>query len=579
MNFKKLMLSSLRTKLLIMFVILTAIPLIFVGVVSYVKSINIISKNTHTFTQLQASQVSQDIDVIFQDTKRFTEISKLDSTIHFLTNDENTYEDAKNILNLFSFYREIYQSSDNIQSISIFNLDGKIISEDKGVHQLDTSPRENPEYTQLLKNPTDTLIQQTEVNNQPMISITDTVILEITGEVIGFINILIDATVIEEILGNATLGETGSFYVETAAGESLYLSGNQAGRHLISNWRTIREKDSGYMTNNSQSTFTVFDTVESTGWKVIGQAPLQELMKDANEIRSLIMISVGFSIIFTITLYFFISSKLIRPIRNLKENMKLASQGNLDVKVVNESSDEIADLANSFNVMIKKIKSLLLKSIDEQKQLTLAEFKALQSQINPHFLYNTLDNIIWMAEAKKSSEVIDMTKALSHFFRISLSNGEDVIKLAQEIDHVRNYLIIQKIRYRDILEVTFDFNDEIVDYSILKITLQPLVENAIYHGIKNKRGKGLVSIRGDFTEDGDICIEVIDNGIGIKEEQLTKIQHQLRTGTKGKKTSGGFGMFNVQKRIQLYYGSQYGLTIESSYQIGTYIRLTIPAMR
>lgn len=577
---KKWVISSLRAKLLIMFVILTAIPLIFVGLVSYVKSINIISENAHTFAQLQASQVSQEIDVIFQDAMRFTEISKLESTISFLMNDENTYDEAKGILNMFSFYREIYQSSNTIQSISIFNLDGKAISEDKGVHQLETLPAKNPDYKQILLSPKDTLIQPAVINNKPVISITDTVVLDITGEVIGFINILVDSSAIEDILSEATLGDSGAFYIETASGESLFLTSTKyTGRHLIPKWRQMKEENSGYMTNASRTTFTVFDTIATTGWKIIGQAPVSELMKDSNDIRSLIFITVAFSIIFTITLYYFISSKLIRPIRHLKEKMKIASLGNLDVKVVNESSDEIADLGNSFNIMLAKIKSLLQKSVNEQKQLTNAEFRALQSQINPHFLYNTLDNIIWMAESKKSSEVIEMTKALSNFFRITLSNGKDSITLEKEIEHIRNYLTIQKIRYRDILDVTFDFNDEILNFFILKLTLQPLVENAIYHGIKNKRGKGIIHIKGDFNKTGDICIDIIDNGIGMKEDELMRIRQQLTRGIPLNKDSGGFGMVNVQQRIQLYYGKPYGLTLDSKYGDGTHICLIIPAMR
>lgn len=580
MKLTKWIVSSLRTKLLIMFVILTVIPLIFVGMVSYVKSIKIISENANTFAELQATQVSQEVDIIFQDVKRFTEIGKQESTIQFLINQENTYEEAENILNMISFYREIYQSSKNIRAISIFNLDGKLISEDNGVHQMDSIPSKNPDFTKLIKQQENTIIQPTVINSIPVISITRSVISEITGAVIGFINIVVDASAIEEILRGGSLGDSGSFHIETEFGESVFFSSTDTeGRYFISDWNSIRKRQSGIVTNSSGTIVTVFDTVLSTGWKVIGQAPVKEIMRDANEIRSLIIFTVACSIIFTITLYFFISSKLIMPIRNLKQKMKLASLGNLDVKVMNESTDEIADLSNSFNSMISKIKSLLHKSVEEQKQLTKAEFRALQSQINPHFLYNTLDNIIWMAEAKKSTEVIEMTKALSQFFRLTLSGGKDWITLRNEIEHIRNYLIIQKIRYRDILDVSLHLNEEILDYEILKLTLQPLVENAIYHGIKNKRGKGLIIIKGDFNSQGNICIEIIDNGIGIKEEKLLEIRLQMSRGMPLNRENGGFGMFNVQQRIRLYYGENFGLTINSNYGEGTLICLTIPPER
>jgi two-component system, sensor histidine kinase YesM len=578
MKLTKWIASSLRTKLLIMFVMLTVIPLILVGIVSYVKSIHIITENTYSFAKLQANQVSQEIDVIFQDVKRFTEIGEQESTIQFLINQENTYEESNTILSMVSFYRKIYQSSEYIRSISIFNPEGKAISESIGVHQLELIPRKNQDYQKLFKKQANTIIQPTTKNSIPVISITSSVISESTGDVIGFINIVVDALAIEDILNKGSLGDSSSFHIETEFGESVFFSSSdQGGRQFISDWNSIRKKESGLVVNPSGTILTVFDTVGTTGWKVIGQAPIKEIMGDANEIRSLIIFTVACSIIFTITLYFFISSKLIRPIRNLKEKMKLVSAGNLDVKVMNESSDEISDLGNSFNFMITKIKSLLQKSVEEQKQLTKAEFRALQSQINPHFLYNTLDNIIWMAEAKKSTEVIEMTKALSFFFRITLSGGKDWITVRNEIEHIRNYLIIQKIRYRDILDVSFHIEEEILNYKILKLTLQPLVENAIYHGIKNKRGKGLIIIKGYFDFDGNICIEIIDNGMGIKEERLSEIRQQLAKGIPLKRENGGFGMFNVQQRIRLYYGDQFGLTINSRYGEGSLVNLTIPA--
>ncbi|MCF6411531.1 sensor histidine kinase [Pseudalkalibacillus salsuginis] len=577
MKLKKWLVSSLRTKLLVMFILLTVIPLIIIGMVSYIKSIHIISHNARTSAQLQANQASQAINVIFEDIQRFTEMGNQESTVHFLLSTENIYEDAKNILNMFAFYREIYPYSENIRNIKIYNLDGRVISEADGVHQLEKSPKNDPEYTNLLQREEHSMIVPTTINNTPVISITSSVISEVTGEVIGFINMVVDATAIEQILDQTSLGDSGIFYIETELGESIFFpTENKKGRAFIANRELIRKRTSGVIMNQSGTTVTVFDTVASTGWKVIGQAPVKEIMSDSNEIRTLIVFTVACSIIFTITLYYFISLRLIRPIRHLKEKMKHASDGDLDVQVNSESMDEIADLSNSFNIMISKIKSLLQQSVEEQKQLTNAEFRALQNQINPHFLYNTLDNIIWMAESKKSNEVIEMTTALSRFFRITLSGEKDWITIENELEHIRSYLVIQKIRYRDILDVSFHINEEILPHKILKLTLQPLIENAIYHGIKNKRGKGLIIIKGDFDFDGNIRIEIIDNGKGIKEERLHEIQERLARGLPMSGGNSGIGMYNVQQRIQLFFGQQYGLDVNSRYGEGTIITLTIP---
>ncbi|RKL65644.1 two-component sensor histidine kinase [Salipaludibacillus neizhouensis] len=575
-----LLVSSLRSKLLIMFILLTVFPLIFVGMISYGKSEKLISENAFTAAELQAAQLSQEIDVIFQDALRFTEIGKQEDTMRFLNRTGvDTYEEAKTILSLFAFYREIIPSSKNILDVSITNHEGKTISESKGVFKKDQSELVNLVEKEVNGTSNDIKIETIIVNNIPVISITRPIIWDITYEVIGYITILLDSTVVQEKVENALIGTTGSFFITSSADEQFifpYMSDSFSSSKNDNSSLKIASFQEDF---SDRSIFTVSHTSDVTGWNIVGAAPKKEIMKDANDIRSLIIVSVLSSIMFTITLYYFISSRLIRPIRNLKEKMKQASLGDLDVKVISESSDEIADLGISFNRMITKIKSLLQNSIDEEKKLKIAELRALQAQINPHFLYNTLDTIIWSAEANKGKDVINITKALSHFFRISLSKGRDLITIEEEVKHVENYLIIQKNRYRDILDVTITINEEILNFIILKLTLQPLVENAIYHGIKNKRRKGHVQIDADYDSNGHICFCILDNGIGIKEEDLLNIRDHLDKGQTLNKADGGFGMYNIQERTKLFYGEPFGLTIDSIYGTGTTVCLTIPAKR
>ncbi|WP_416151622.1 sensor histidine kinase [Salipaludibacillus sp. HK11] len=580
MEVKKLLFSSLRTKLLIMFILLTVIPLIFVGMISYVKSVEIVSENAKATAEIEVAQLSQELDVKFQDAIRFTEITKQESTISFLNNiNEDTYEEAKSILNMFTFYREIIPSSENILDVTIISPTGQAISESRGVYELEIVPLHDPQYNEVLKHPSSTIVTNTMAGEKNVISITRPIIWDITYEVIGFINILLDASVVEDIIEDSMIGATGSLFITSEQEELLfYLKKDESIPLSDFNDSQINEFN---MWENAldDSVFVINHTSDMTGWNLISYLPEREIMNDANEIRSLIFVSVVSSIFFTITLYYFISSKLIRPVRDLKEKMKLASSGNLDAKVVNKSSDEIADLGLSFNTMILKIKMLLQKSVEEEKQLKRAELRALQAQINPHFLYNTLDTIIWMAEDKKSKDVISVTKALSQFFRISLSKGKDLITIAEEIEHVENYLIIQKSRYRDILDVTININEEIHPFIILKLTLQPIVENAIYHGIKNKRGKGLLSIEGGMNSQGNIYINVVDNGIGMNDERLNEIRKQLTLEIPLSNNKGGFGMINVQQRIRLFYGEPFGINIESNHGIGTKVSLIIPAER
>jgi two-component system sensor histidine kinase YesM len=231
----------------------------------------------------------------------------------------------------------------------------------------------------------------------------------------------------------------------------------------------------------------------------------------------------------------------------------------------------------TFNIMIGRIRELLNAKVKEQEILKKAELKALQAQINPHFLYNTLDTIVWMAEANSTDKVIEIVRALSSFFRISLSKGKDWISIREEIEHVRSYLAIQRIRYRDILKYKIEVDDDLMDGTILKLTLQPLVENALYHGIKNKRNGGTIVVRAQRVGNDLVRLEVQDDGVGFTPHKLAQIRSSLED-DQGEITlkEGGFGLENVNKRIKLYYGKQYGLYVQSEYLEGTQIVARIP---
>jgi two-component system sensor histidine kinase YesM len=256
--------------------------------------------------------------------------------------------------------------------------------------------------------------------------------------------------------------------------------------------------------------------------------------------------------------------------------MKQAEEGNLHVRADCDNRDEIAELCHSFNVMIEKIKNLLEYTIEEQEHIKKLELKALQAQINPHFLYNTLDAIVWMTEADRKKEVVEITKTLSRFFRIVLSKGEEWISVRDEIDHVKSYLSILKVRYRDILEYEVDCEEDILECPILKLTLQPIVENALYHGIKNTRDGGKVSIRGMKRGRKELLFQVVDNGAGMEREELERIRTEININPLEVTGESGFGLRNVNQRIKLYYGAPWGLDIESSPGEGTSVSVVIP---
>ncbi len=289
-----------------------------------------------------------------------------------------------------------------------------------------------------------------------------------------------------------------------------------------------------------------------------------------------------FSLAVAINGYITVLRSIGKPLSDMKELSTQIAGGNLDARTKVPDVDELMPLANNMNLMAEQINVLIQKNIEEQQNIQKAEMKALQAQITPHFLYNTFDTIIWLAEEEKTDEVVKITKAFSEFLRISLSRGHEWITIAQELDHIKNYLTIQKIRYADILNYEIEADEEILDYKIIKLVLQPLVENAIYHGIKNKRGRGHLKVTANFTDDkkSSIIFTVTDDGAGFTPERLAQVNDELENATlDAEKLSSVYGLYNVNKKLKLYYGKETeGLVIQSEHNKGSNISFVIPCI-
>lgn len=284
---------------------------------------------------------------------------------------------------------------------------------------------------------------------------------------------------------------------------------------------------------------------------------------------------IAFACIFVSILFFsyYIPLSITRPIRKLSEVTDQVAKGDLSVRFDARSGVEVNRLSDSLNTMIDKINELLEQVTTEQIRLRKAEFELLQTQINPHFLYNTLDTIIWLAEAGKQREVVGMVGSLSEFFRASLNQGKDIISIREELQHVKSYLEIQQVRYQDILKYEIQVPGELDKYLIPKITIQPIVENALYHGIKNKRGLGRIRVSGK-KEKGGFAIQVEDNGIGINEERLRQVRDKIQYRTPAENDI--YGLYNVNERIRLNFGEKFGISIESVYGEGTVVSIHLP---
>ena len=291
-----------------------------------------------------------------------------------------------------------------------------------------------------------------------------------------------------------------------------------------------------------------------------------------------------FVLVFSVQMRRRLERTIREPIERLERVTGLLASGHLEARAEETDTLELRDLTYSVNSMADRIGELIVRNREEQENLKKAELRTLQAQINPHFLYNTLDTILWLAEDENSEEVIRLTKALSDFFRISLSSGRDWITVEEELRHLSGYLAIQKTRYRDVLNYRIDVDEDVRGCTVLKLLLQPLVENAIYHGIKEHRGGGMIEVQGKRQE-GRLRFSVHDTGSGMTQERLAAVRRSLAEGTDmphGQEFPGhagsGFGLRNVDRRIRLYYNQPEGLRIESGPE-GTTVSFDVPAER
>lgn len=270
-----------------------------------------------------------------------------------------------------------------------------------------------------------------------------------------------------------------------------------------------------------------------------------------------------------------ISRRISGPLLELGRVTHEIAQGDFKVRASKEGDEETAALSASVNDMAQHLSVMVSQIREDERKMRRAELRLLQEQINPHFLYNTLDAIVWLIEDGKSEQAEDMVVSLSTFFRTVLSRGREYISIREEEQHIRSYLSIQKVRYQDILNYEIQMDPELYPYETLKMTLQPLVENALYHGVKNKRNGGHIRITG--TRDGGLirfCVE--DDGIGMDEEELQHLREEIQRPCK--ETDKGFGMANVNERIRMNFGSNYGLSIDSRKGEGTRVGVAIPAI-
>ncbi len=383
------------------------------------------------------------------------------------------------------------------------------------------------------------------------------------GSTVGVIQVDLNYDIIAGLCRNIQLGSSGYVFILNRNGEIVYHPRQQL---IYGNLKTERigailalhEGNLDAVVDGRGILYTAVSSQE-TGWTVVAVSYLDELFGPAREAEYWFLMLSLLSFAAAIGVASLLSTNISRPIETLRKAMQAVESGNFDIDITVSASNEVYQLARDCDIAVKKVRDLIAQNVREQELKRKLELRTLQAQINPHFLYNTLDSIIWMIELGENERAIDMTSSLARFFRLGLNRGSETISVKTEIEYLETYLAIQKQRYQDKLAYQMSFSPDLDDQQILKLLVQPLVENAIYHGIKNKDGPGLIRIAAT-RNGGTIEIRISDNGVGMDEVHLKA----LVNGQIEPSVANGVGVRNVQERIRLYFGPGYGLQFEST---------------
>ena len=488
------------------------------------------------YNRENTEDVARYITLYVDKLKNIINLMAIDADVkNFLTEgDTDSKKNIKNTINL------ILDNNKSIKSITLIGKNGNNISNEPNIDmEISTNMMQETRYIDAIKN-SDTPVFNPRRKSETM----NTVLLVLSisrdikdsdGENLGVIVFDIKYEALDRYLSSLSSRKQNDSIIVDNNNNIIYYKDMDC---FVS--KKCLEKFS-YVNNKKKVkrlSFTEVD-IEHTNWKLISIADTNDLAMLKKSFSHIIIAIFFISLAFTSLVTFLVINRLLNPLMRLENHIKKFESSLSEYTLEEYPSYEIEILIRNFNSMIEKI-----------KYLREYEIKALHSQINPHFLYNTLDTIIWTAEFGNSQKVISITKALANFFRLSLSNGNEIISLRDEIMHIKEYLFIQKQRYENKLSYYFNIEDDLLSLNVPKIIIQPIVENSIYHGIKNIKGTGIINID-IYSENNCLKISVKDNGIGFIQSKKIK-----------KKKTGGVGIKNVDKRIKFYYGKEYGVFVE-----------------
>ncbi|MCT4687268.1 sensor histidine kinase [Vallitalea sp.] len=573
-------LKSIQVLITFSFSILIFFIICTIAFLSYHITGTVVEENTNEYVYQLVKQVNNDIDYYLRTVETIAENIRYNNDLNEYVRTENQ-ELEKDIISDLNTYVE---SRNDIINIVFISNKGRVFHNNLHLKLKDNINFEDFEWYRKAKNEEKFVVSESHIQRlfesryKWVVSCSTLLKSPYYEENLGVLLVDINYNLIIDMVSSIKLGQKGYVFIVDNNGDIVYHPKQQ----LL--YSGLKSEDMDTILNSEDGTKTVIEdrkkkqytitTSKYSGWKVVSSVYMEDILSYKPNLDRFFFIMGTLAIFISIFISVLISRSILYPIKKLVNTMHQVEEGNLDVSIDIKNDNEIGELAKAFNLMTNRINNLVNQNKKVEKNKRKNELRALQAQINPHFLYNTLDSIIWMAESKNYKGVVIMTSALAKLFRISISKGAQYITVAEEIEHVENYLKIQKIRYGDHLDYHIDVEEDIKQNKIIKLIIQPIVENAIYHGIKNVHGGGMIDISVK-KYDNKILITIADDGVGMSQQEIKLLFSKNQELPKEKKL-GGVGVRNVDNRIKLYYGEDYGLEIESEIYEGTTVKAWLP---
>jgi two-component system sensor histidine kinase YesM len=581
---KRFMDMKIRDKMINSHIFIALIPFCFVGILGIISSTREAERNVTQHTSLLVGQVQHTTDIYISSIEktanmliRIIEPMHLNKIPSAEDSRWNEYETA-----LKNSFETVADTHDEIAGIFFATEHDMYVG--TGMSRISRDPfvkevwyekaAASPGEMQIISNVTGrNIVTEAAYSIDDVFSVMKAVIDPETGERVGVLLFDVKHEIISSAIQDANIGENGFVFVLDEQNHLVYAPTNKIVYRIRPEWLWNEEEPVTAVINGEKYQIS-YQRSAYTDWKTVSVSSYREIMGGINTM----LFMFGWVLVLTILTVFIVAVKIsetvTKPIVRLRNLMKETEKGNLSVRFEGNYLDEVSELGRRFNQMLERIQELMEEVYKEQENKRKAQLKAVQEQFKPHFLYNTLDTIGWMAREHSAYDIVHLVDALTNVFRISLSKGKDYITIEEEIRYISNYLYIQKIRYGPKVQYEIQAEEDCMNVILPKMILQPLVENSIYHGVKMKNGDGHLKVTGR-VEDDWVSLEVWDDGKGMEEEKVWELTRLLNEpGEAGKNRS--FGLFYIKERLRIRYGEQFKVLVESKEGQGTRIVIRIP---